>query len=114
MNFHRKRFALITWILLLIFGQSLPAAEKAEEKADDKTEITTFRAEVCSGCHLEQYEFMKSSRHWIAGDERTPVNLQECSTCHGQLEEHVLSAGGNTEEGMTAFTPKLTTMTAIQ
>jgi DmsE family decaheme c-type cytochrome len=107
LDFHRKRYGFITGILLLIIGLPL----QAEENKEQTTEQATIRAEVCSGCHLEQYEFMKSSRHWVVGDERTAVNLTECSTCHGEVEEHVLSAGTKTEEGLTAFSPKLTTMT---
>ena len=103
MNFLRKGFGLVAGVLLLITGQALQAEENAEK--------STIRSEVCSGCHLEQYEFMKSSRHWVVGDERTAVNLTECSTCHGDAEEHVLSAGTKTQEGLAAFSPKLTTMT---
>ena len=92
------------WLVMILMSQSVFAEEAMQQQQQ-------IRAEVCSGCHQKQYEIMKSGKHWIAGDSRTPVNLQECSTCHGQLEEHVLSAGHGKDEGMKAFTPKKTTMT---
>jgi DmsE family decaheme c-type cytochrome len=90
-------------ICISLWGQSLFAEEKSAKEP--------FRAEVCMGCHQSQYDTIKSSRHWVTGDQRTAVNLQKCSTCHGDAEAHVMSGGQARAEGLQGFHPKSTDMT---
>ncbi len=62
-----------------------------------------MRLEVCIGCHQPQYDAVRSTAHWMRGDPRTPASVHECSTCHGELEEHVLGAGKSNSDDMKTY-----------
>ena len=99
---------IIVWIFVALSSQWLHASEPSPGSTGSQVQM---RSDICIGCHLEQVKVMTQGAHWVAGDSRTPVNLQECSTCHGATEEHVLSAGEALQEGLVAYTPKNTSMT---
>ena len=84
----------------LAYSEEKPAADV--EKID-VSKLDYLRVETCILCHEDQYRAMKASAHWVTGDERTPVNHFECATCHGSLEEHVLSAAKQFE-GVVTYT----------
>ncbi len=63
-----------------------------------------MRVETCILCHESEYSMIKSSSHWMTGDDRSPAEVQECATCHGNLQEHVLSAGEAQRSGMKTYT----------
>jgi len=103
-----KFYKISVWLLLAFSCQWLIASELTADAADGQIQM---RTDICIGCHLEQHKVMTQGAHWVSGDSRTPVNLKECSTCHGDTEEHVLSAGEAVELGLKSYTPKNTRMT---
>ena len=109
-----KFFKISAWTLFLLIGQWSIAEEQKNKSDEAIVEKQDVRVEVCSACHQNQYDAMKSSRHWISGDSRTPVNLKECSTCHGDVDEHVQSMGSIDSKGLQTFTPKTTSMTPTE
>lgn len=90
-------FLGISWVAL---GQPAVSAERQGGAASDAGRV---RVEVCIDCHRGQYDAIKSTAHWMTGDARTPGSGHECSTCHGDPEEHVLSAGEPDAEGLRTF-----------
>lgn len=103
-----KFYKISAWISVALISQWAFASEQVKDSTEPQIQM---RTEVCLGCHLEQQKVMTAGSHWVSGDPRTPVNLKECSTCHGDTEEHVLSAGEAVDKGLQGYTPKNTRMT---
>lgn len=94
-----KIFAVCASVLFAGICQWATAAtpDQAGESED-----AYMRLDVCLGCHDEQYEAIRSTAHWMAGDVRAPASVHQCSACHGDLEAHVNSEG---EEGTGGLKP---------
>ena len=88
-------------LLLSIFNVNLVIAEEITEGADKAQKPIGVNA--CVLCHPVQYNGIKSSSHWMTGDERAPAKAHECASCHGNLEEHVLSSGASKGGEMKTF-----------
>lgn len=88
-------------LLLLAAGAATaqPAADSAPQAQQER-----MRVSVCLGCHRAQYDAILGTAHWKTGDPRTPAGTLECAACHGDLEEHVLSAGDPAAEGIRTYT----------
>ena len=95
--------------ILTLLGSALATA--AEPPAD--TTGDSLSADTCYSCHEDQHRAIARSPHWAASDNRSAVNMRECATCHGELEEHVLEAGEAVSQGMNTFT-RASTLTPPQ
>lgn len=94
---------LTVYLFLIVSGALHWNVVAAEEKAPSGLVEEPLRVDVCVLCHQSQYDAIKVSPHWMSGDERTPGAVHECASCHGNLQEHVMSAGNSSEGGMTTY-----------
>ena len=94
---------MVVGCLVAAFGQPTVAASADGGESNSPQGV---RLEACIGCHPAQYEAIKSSPHWMRGDPRTPGSAQECASCHGDLEQHVLLAGDAKATGLQTFRSK--------
>lgn len=95
-----KSFAIIICAFLAVASQSgMAAGQEQTGAADDKY----MRLEVCLTCHETQYDAIRSTAHWASGDARAPASVHQCSSCHGNLAQHVESEGALNTGGMQAY-----------
>jgi len=95
-----KTFLVATCFLMSCFSQWVGAAGSNDAIVIEKGNIDV---EVCEACHEQQYEAIRRTAHWMTGDPRTPVSQHQCSSCHGNLFQHVENEGEGVAEGMQAF-----------
>jgi len=94
-----KRLAVQHFVTLVLLSITLGGPLAAAEAPAGEQ----IPADVCADCHETQYDAIRNSAHWRVGDARTPGAKHECATCHGNLEEHAMSEGEQTPEGMRVF-----------
>jgi len=95
-----KSYAIgLSLLLSFTCGLGMAADSGAGQLSDDKY----MRFDVCLGCHEAQYEAIRSTAHWMSGDDRTPVSAHQCASCHGNLDEHVEAEGEIAGSGMKAY-----------
>ncbi len=90
---------LVKVLLLMVVGArvALAAAAPVPDAAEP------VPADVCAECHEAQYQAISGTAHWLKGDKHTPAAGRECEACHGNLEEHAMSEGAQTPDGMRVF-----------
>ena len=60
-------------------GQAVPAQHPGEYAGSD----------TCELCHEDQVNSLKTTKHGLAKNPRTPAAAQGCESCHGPLKAHV-------------------------
>ncbi len=105
------RYAWWMLIAACLWGQ--PSFAQGADQMSQKQQ-QRIRLEVCLGCHRAQYDAIRNTPHWMSGDARTPVSVHECSTCHGELEEHVLTAGKQGRQDGAQTFGRVTTLSVTE
>jgi DmsE family decaheme c-type cytochrome len=88
----------LIWTGVVFSAAAIEPAQTLRAKSDN-------RFEICRGCHAAQYDQIRRTRHWLAGDTPTPANTHKCATCHGDLRKHLMTAGkAPQKDGVSRFT----------